>query len=242
MKILSNNIYWLQGYPSASNAPDPAKPSVLKELINIYQQINPDIVCLQEIQDQKTFEMLRDALHKSGVYCPGNNFPSYGGACFATTVNTLNNSSMNKDNSDRFWLMAQLASGPKTFTLMTLHLPSNLSRDHESATQKRQEELNSILHDHTPDIICGDFNQRPNNQLSEFMDSHSYCDAAVITNNQDLSSCPKTGTRIDHFWVKKEHAHKINSLSNVAPMHFRSHAEDRMYISDHLPIILDIDL
>ncbi len=242
MRILSNNIYWLQGYPSPNNQPDPASLTVLEELKRHYDALQVDIICLQEIQNIETYILLANSLGRSGVYCPGQRYAWYGGAVFAEHAELCDSSSQRNDDSDRFWAHAQIQHAGTTCSIVTLHLPSNLNRDNASATQKRQQELTQILENKHPDIICGDFNQIANQWLSHCMAAHGYSDAAVLSNCANAASCAKSANRIDYFWVKDCHAQKVNSLSHTLAKDFTSTAPGRRFISDHVPVVLDIDL
>lgn len=242
MRILSNNIYWLQGHPAPCIKPNPVSIGILNELQSFYSSLDLDIICLQEIQNSDTFDLLTKNIGKNGIYCPGNTFDWYGGAILSNNVQLINSTITCKDNADRFWAQAQVEYNQSQYKILTLHLPSNLNRDDESATLKRQDELNTILINNSPDIICGDFNQTPNDWLQSKMDDYDYCDAALINADDASPTCTRSGRRIDFIWVKKCHAHKVNSFRAVTNKEFASSTKDRIHISDHLPIILDIDL
>ena len=241
MRILSNNIYWLQGYPSPNNAPDPAEPSILKELTACYASLMPDVFCLQEIQNQETSQMIAASLNKSTAYSSGHMFSQYGGAILADNVSFIDSAVNSKDESDRLWLLAELTTGTQNIKILTVHLPSDLNRGPVNAIQKRQEEIAHILAHQSADILCGDFNQPQNEWLSNIMQAHGYIDAAVYTGNES-DTYPKTNRRIDYMWVKKEHQDRIKSFSTVKPEEFKSNVPGRNIISDHMPIVLDIDL
>ncbi|PCJ57603.1 MAG: hypothetical protein COA79_15265 [Planctomycetota bacterium] len=242
MKIITNNIFWLQGYPSPNNAPDEPEILILKELVELYSNIQPDILCLQEIQNDKTFQLINSSFNMKGLYTKGKAKPHYGGAIFSDYIEHIDNSNASDLDVERFWELVSFNDNKSSIEILNLHLPSDRFNENEKAHDKRCSELESILSKSNPDIICGDFNQRPNKQLTKIMNNSGYYDVAEHTHNQDLATCPKSGTRLDYFWIKTEHLIKVQSLDTIFPNKFYSKVANRIYISDHLPLILNIDL
>src|SRR5438045_1604711 len=94
--------------PFAGDQPGPADPAVLRALAELYRELAPDVLCLQEVQSQETADALaaalgpvlgrEDAAHPAhaaalgpalGVpavrwrYAPGGRHPQYGVAVFS---------------------------------------------------------------------------------------------------------------------------------------------------------------
>ncbi len=91
---------------------------------------------------------------------------------------------------------------------------------------ERKEQLSQII-DYTnrlqkSKVICGDFNEK-NIFISIFNDS------AVYTNNQSIATFEKSNARIDYILVDKS-------------LGIYKYKLDKINLSDHYPIIVDIKL
>ena len=99
--ILSHNVFWFQGFPSPVDRPPELDVEVLRLLCAMYQDLNPDVICLQEIQSEHVFHEVCGRLGMTGFYCEGKE-SSKGKKNFTSEKSSVT-ISCNKKNSAYPW-------------------------------------------------------------------------------------------------------------------------------------------
>ena len=125
LTVVSHNTFWFQGAPFPTDRPPAPDGEILKRLCAIYRQVNPDIICLQEIQDRRTFEAVSEHLGMPGCYCPGTKLPQYGGAVlwrlhFARPVRDSQESGF---ETQRMWQIVEVQEDGRRLHIANVHLP-----------------------------------------------------------------------------------------------------------------------
>ncbi|RJS85708.1 hypothetical protein CW702_00780 [Candidatus Bathyarchaeota archaeon] len=234
LKIVTHNVYWFQGSSFAEEKPGEPLEEVLKRLIDIYSRLNPDILCLQEIQSDRAAEEIAEKLRMRYFYTKGVLFPYYGGAIFLKEGVKVLRYQYSKKNVTRMWqkLSVRLAPG-KTVTLCNLHLPSGRLLGKESLMY-RLRDLKQVLNEGVdPDIVVGDFNEPPHGPVYEYMLWKGYIDIA----KEEPTTLGET--RVDYTWVHRRILKTILEYSVYRNILF---AERNIFLSDHYPIIAVIAL
>ena len=239
LTILSHNVFWFQGVPFLTDRPPHPNPEVLKRLCAIYQEANPDVICLQEVQCKETFEMISAHLGMHGCYCPGTMLPQYGGAVFwhpdqGTLVHDSQSASV---STQRMWQIVEMNSGDCCLRISNVHLPSGRQLGHEGAQAQRIAELHDSITgcEPRPDVIVGDFNEQPAGPLEECLGSHAYVDAAVLSEYTDLPTS-LGGGRGDYIWIGKHIEDRMHTYDVTAKQALACDDMGKEYLSDHLPL------
>ena len=242
--ILSHNVFWFQGSPFPTDRPPEPDLKILKQLCEIYRGINPSVICLQEIQDQKTFEVVSEHLGMPGCYCQGKELPQYGGAVFwhPDRGRQIHSSQESTAMAQRMWQIVEVDGTDRCLRICNIHLPSERQLVPEQAVVQRMAELQESIRscETKPDIIAGDFNEQPNGPASKYLERHGYVDSAV------LSDCADVPTNIgkrrgDYIWVKKQMtAHFLSyGIAEKEDIVYRTAA--KQYLSDHLPLWMALE-
>ncbi|MBI4558499.1 MAG: endonuclease/exonuclease/phosphatase family protein [Candidatus Hydrogenedentes bacterium] len=239
--ILCHNAFWFQGAPFPSDSPGEPVAEILAELLELYRRISPDVVCLQEIQDQQTFARLAEALRLGGSYCPGGHYPQYGGAMFWKTGRQLADSQTHGLRTQRLWQVAEVGPAHSLpLTVCNIHLTSNRHLGEAMAACARIDDLRQPLEwSEPPQVMVGDFNEGSRGSVSAYLYQHGYTDAAFLTGNTTES----TGVgkaRSDQIWVHESVVERVCEFTIVGWDTLRTDHPGKEYLSDHLPLYLTI--
>ena len=237
--ILSHNTFWFQGVPFPTDIPPEPEAEVLQRLCAIYREVNADVICLQEIQSSLAFNMVSKQLGMPGCYCPGTILPQYGGSVFwrpgqGSLVHDSQTASL---ATQRMWQIVDINSGYDRLRVGNIHLPSSRQLGHIDAQAQRIAELRNAITrcEVPPDVIVGDLNEQPSGQIDEFLKSHAYIDAAVLTRRADLPSNLGTG-RGDYIWIKNQYECRAITYNVMEKQELACNLLNKEYLSDHLPL------
>lgn len=239
LTILSHNVFWFQGVPFLTDKPPEAHSEVLSRLCAIYQQGKPDVICLQEIQSQETFERIATHLGMNGCYCPGTMLRQYGGA----TLWRSGHGALVRDSqsalvpTQRMWQIVEIKGGDCGLRIGNVHLPSSRHLGREGAQAQRIAELNDLIscRETQPDVIVGDFNEQPAGPLGESLQGQAYVDTAVSTACTALST-NLGGGRGDYIWIRKQIEARLKTYGVAAQQELACQAMGKDFLSDHLPL------
>jgi endonuclease/exonuclease/phosphatase family metal-dependent hydrolase len=243
--VLSHNVFWFQGSPFPTDTPPAPDGGILKRLSAIYRAVNPDIICLQEIQNQSTFELVSEHLGMPGCYCPGTMLPQYGGAVLwhrhvARHVRTSQESAV---KTQRMWQIVEVEGEGRCLRICNVHLPSERQLGPERASEQRITELQDLIRSSETglDIIVGDFNEQPGGPTGRYLESHGYVDAAVRSDRTGDPTAIGDG-RGDYAWIKKQ-AGDYGLAYDVAAKQELACCSDtgKQYLSDHLPLWITVE-
>lgn len=246
-RIVSHNVFWFQGVPFSSDQPPAPDERIFKELIDLYQQIDPDMISFQEIQSADTAEALANALGFHFVYTEGRAYPQYGGAVLSrqpVEFIPLPSESPVERVIQRVRLHPE---GRSPLTLSNVHLPSGRQGGPEAGRAQRLAEIplamgKSTNSDHFTDVIVGDFNENPNGPCADFLKKQGYDDTAQLCGAEMTSSSSLRSKRGDQIWLSKRMISRLQAYFTVHIEHMISGADGKEFISDHLPIGIDLNL
>jgi endonuclease/exonuclease/phosphatase family metal-dependent hydrolase len=242
MRIVTHNAFWFQGAPFAPEVPGPADAHVLDRLVAIYQNLAPDVLCLQEIQNEETFRLVAQALQMTGAYCPGGALPQYGGAVLGKAGRVLADSREAARQTQRLWQMVEAprADG-RALRVANVHLPSSRQLGAQAAAQCRSDEMAAVLDRRDPpEVVVGDFNEQPGGGVSEVLAARGYLDAAEIAARGELGTTA-SGHRPDQVWVLATMREHLVGCAAVSEAAMRTDLPGKRHLSDHFPVWIALD-
>ena len=190
----------------------------LNKMIKYLKNIDADIICLQEVLYNQ-FAILKQSLKIDGVFAANINKPTlmYGIATLSKYEILKNEHIFLKSKKEqRGFLYTNIFYGKYCIDIINTHLGLDI--------YERRAQISEIM-DYIKDlrrskIVCGDFNEK-NISINIFNDS------AVYTNYQSIPTFEKSNARIDYILVDKS-------------LEIDKYYVDKIYLSDHFPIIVDI--
>jgi endonuclease/exonuclease/phosphatase family metal-dependent hydrolase len=236
LRIVSHNAFWFQGAPFGTDRPGSPDPAILAALVEIYRRLRPDVLALQEIQDECTFERLAAALAISGRYCPGGQLAQYGGAIFWRAGSFVADWRSSAVTPRRMWQMVQLRAASSTVRICNMHLPSSRQLGKEVAARARATELLAVL-DGTgaPAVVMGDFNEAPGGPVGACFTARGYLDAAVVAGFGDRSTS-LGGGRGDQIWIHGSLRGRLAEYGVVEKRVLKPAGRGKESLSDHFPL------
>ena len=217
MKIISYNIH---------TGTDKDKNRTLRQMAKYLKIQNCDIICLQEVLYSQ-YRMLKFYLQMDGSFAENVSDKQYGICIFSKyKILARNHVFLTSKKEQRGFAHIKVKiEGDRYLNVINTHL--GLDKD------ERVKQINEILdfisinlegniEDLAGSIVCGDFNEK-NIFISIFNDS------AVYTNNQSIATFEKSNARIDYILVDKS-------------LGIYKYKLDKINLSDHYPIIVDIKL
>lgn len=242
--ILSHNAFWFQGVPFPTDMPGAPDTEILRRLCEMYRRINPDVICLQEIQSQEAFEMVSEHLEMPGCYCCGKELPQYGGAVFwhAGRGGQLHDSCGSAACTQRMWQVVAVNGPNGSLRICNIHLPSQRQLSHERAAAQRLAELQCLIRscESGPDVIVGDFNEQRPGPTGKCLESHGYVDAAVLSDDADVPTTISE-IRIDYTWIKREMNDSVLTYDVAGKQELACVDTGKQYLSDHLPLWITVE-
>lgn len=244
LRILSHNAFWFEGAPFESDNPGDPNGDIVAALAGIYRKIEPDFICLQEIQSQKAFETLSVKMGLSGSYCQGGTYPQYGGAVLWQNVAPpVRDSAGLGAAAQRMWQIFEVKlSRGRNIHVCNIHLSSGRQLGREMGARQRLTELAEVVqHKRPPDIIIGDFNEMPGGPVNEYMKEKKYMDAAVLTQQESVPT-NLGGGRGDYIWVRADLRGSVVEYAVLPRAECCYSRGEIEYVSDHLPLWVTLDL
>jgi endonuclease/exonuclease/phosphatase family metal-dependent hydrolase len=242
LRLVSHNVFWLQGAPFVGDRPGPFDPVVLEGLAGVYRELAPDVLCLQEIQSAETAAALGEALGLPHRYSAGGRHAQYGGMVLSRFP--LESLPL-RETVDRVIQRFRVAGpGGATLVFANVHLPSNKHRGREGGAAERAAELPLVVgaDGESTGVALGDFNEPPDGPCARTLASWGYVDAAAHDGQGDRPSSIK-GSRGDHVWLAPDVvASLVRYLAVEAERLAFTHPADatKTHLSDHLPIGVEI--
>lgn len=243
LTVLSHNAFWFQGVPFPTDKPLAPDGELLKRLCAIYREVNPDIICLQEIQDRKTFDMVSEHLGMPGCYCAGTTLPQYGGSVLwhPHVGRQIRDSQGAKLKTQRMWQAVEVDGNNLCLRICNVHLPSARQLGAERAAAQRIAELQDLIRSCEPglDIIVGDFNEQPGGAASEYLERCGYVNVTTLSGRADVPTNIGAG-RGDHIWIKRQMASYVVTYDVAAKQELACGDTGKQYLSDHLPLWITV--
>lgn len=244
--ILSQNIYWLVGAPFDGIPPGDPNPRIVQDLADIWRELAPDVICLQEIPSQRGYDVVHSALAErslpvDGFYLPGVEIERYGGAIFHRTGKFVTDSAQSGVQTQRIWQIADVITEQNdTLRIANVHLPSNRLIGPEAGAKLRVEEMRTMFDTAgQPDIICGDCNDPPHGDVWNLLTERGYHDSADLAGQPD-SVTTLGSKRVDYIFVSDRIAHRFDAYGVVPAHRLATNIPNLEYLSDHLPVWIRI--
>jgi len=243
LRILSHNTFWFQGTPFSTDDPPEPDKSILFSLRDVYRALEPDVICLQEIQSRKAFNVISEAMDFTGSYCEGNGLAQYGGAILYRKGRPIADSHGSPGGTQRIWQICEVRTGgTRCLRVCNIHLPSRRQLSADQAAERRLAELSEVVHQASaPEVIAGDFNEEPGGEAGEYMSEHGYLDAAALTDRSSLSTT-LGGKRADYIWLHHSLRECVVGYCVLTAEQCAGPAPGKEYLSDHLPLWVTLDL
>ena len=241
---LSHNAFWFQGTPFPTDQPPAPDMEVVKRLCAIYREVDPDVICLQEIQNRETLDAVAEHLAMRGSYCPGTALPQYGGGVFwhPDRGRPMRNSQGSAVRTQRMWQAVEATGSDCRLRIGNVHLPSERQLSREQAAAQRLAELEDLIASAEAglDIIVGDFNEQPDGPVGECLARHGYVDAAATSDRARAPTNIAEG-RGDQIWIKQRMSDR-GLMHDVADKQRLARRDaGRHYLSDHLPLWITVE-
>ena len=243
LRIAGSNCFWFQGRPFAPDRPGDPEPGILSRLAAVYRRLEPDLLCVQEVQSESAFQALSGAVGMPGSWCPGAELDQYGAAVLWRPGSAwrLAADSRSADAApQRAWQIAELpAAGGEPLRVANVHLPSSRQLSEEAAARRRVEEMSAVLA-RGPDVVLGDFNEQPVGPLGDFLTGRGYFDAAVLAGKSDLGTTPKN-RRGDQIWLAGGRAEGLAGYGVASGAEMAAGLPGKEHLSDHFPLWIDME-
>jgi endonuclease/exonuclease/phosphatase family metal-dependent hydrolase len=245
LRLVTHNVFWCQGVPFAGDQPGAASAAVVADLLTLYREIEPDVLCLQEIQDETIAGAFGTALGLTCHFTPGGRYPQYGGAVLSRwPIEVLGLD----DTVDRIVqrVTARLPDG-QTLRLAHVHLPSSRQRGREGGAAERLAEIQLIApnaaaaQSTTPHVVLGDFNERPDGPCATYLARVGYVDAAQPSGQGDVPTSLGR-SRGDQIWLSRELVPRLAGYHVTTKERLAGLPPGKTSLSDHLPVTVDLAL
>lgn len=190
----------------------------LNKIIKYLKNIDADIICLQEVLYNQ-FVILKQSLKIEGVFAANINKATlmYGIATLSKYEILKNEHIFLKSKKEqRGFLYTNLIYDKGYIDVINTHL----GLDIDERRKQISEIMDYLKKLNKSKIVCGDFNEK-NISINIFNDS------AVYKNYQSIPTFEKSNARIDYILVDKS-------------LEIDKYYVDKIYLSDHFPIIVDI--
>lgn len=239
LRIVTFNVFWLQGSSYPDYRPGPPQQDVLEAVAVLVRQLVPDLLCVQELQSAEAAGSLAATLGMTNwFYSPGQlpDRRQYGGGVFAAGTD-WRLSAVDDSRLDRF---AVKAVRPRDgLCVANVHLRSDRFEPADRAGAARREELAAVLETSPqPAVICGDFNSRWASDLWDGLRERGYFDAAERAGQAAAFTSIGHGQG-DRIWIHRDLAPGFVSAEVIAKDRFLVRKGE--YVSDHLPVVAELD-
>ena len=235
-RLVSHNSYWFQGAPSLwGEERTQTHPRILTALAKFYQQLAPDILCLQEVPSEEEASRLAEELGMQATFARGGRRPAYGGAVLwhgsDAEVEDLTGY-CDTAAFERICLVLH-GTGPEGRTIVNVHLSSNRYAPGRIGEPVRLAELQALFAAcPQPDIIAGDFNATPGSSAYRDMVDRGFVECGALA---CLPAKPDE-RRVDYIWIRKPGRLQVKP-TEFQPLEFLLDADSKTRLSDHPPII-----
>lgn len=255
IRIVSHNAFWFQGVPFATTEPDAVHEEVFARLAALYAELNPDLLCLQEVHSAAVASRLGTALAMSWHHSPGCRQPVYGGAVFwrpQWTVRVRDFRSLPDFTPYRSWQRVECDRVGESLHLTNVHLPSSRATPGLPVANVQCEEVTRYALDGLDgldglgvaapaDIIVGDFNASPDGAAPALLVQHGYYDAAELA-GQGQAPTSVRRKRGDHAWLSAATSRRLLAyrVVDLAQPHWALADPAKRTLSDHFPLVVDL--
>ncbi|NRA37618.1 MAG: hypothetical protein HRU15_05720 [Planctomycetes bacterium] len=226
--------------PFASDQPTAANPTILSGLKELYSKQDIQLHCFQEVQSQGAASAAAKVLSQSALYTSGNHMPQYGGAALSNyTIQQIDCSAF---DFNRLCQLFKISIESRQLKIANVHLPSNRHLGIEGSQKQKRIEMEKLFQTHPDiDIICGDFNNYEGSDIYQLMQDTGYIDSAELFKLKHQSTfVPDDNKRGDFIWISAALSQSVTHYEVLPKESLK--IENNHYLSDHLPVIIHLEL
>ena len=220
-----------------------ARPEVIDRLAEFYARLAPDLLCLQEVPDERAATELAGRLGMHFCFAQGGRLRPYGAAVFSRAdSDELRNLTEQVGPAERTCLRASVRGDQRgVLNVLAVHLPSNRYAPFDQAERQRVAELRAAVDVvGKVDVVVGDFNSTPDSAPYRFMVERGFRDAAEMGGCADRLTGAKH--RVDYVWLGSGAATALGGVRVLGPEGFTTELGGRQrMLSDHYPLLLKLD-
>ena len=246
----------------------PKSNQTINYLTNIINDINVDIIALQEIENQVSFEQLENNLFGSWVGYRSEN-SNWGELSYLINLDNIEITHYPYTILDdyeyyfayRSPYVVEVSFNEETFIIINVHYKccgdGNLEQDYWDEEYRRQQanyHLKNYIDTYLSNqnvIVLGDFNddiaESTNNVFSNFLDdteNYYFADIHIAEGPSSNWSFPNWPSHLDHILITNEifDNYNINSAFTFKiDQYMGGWNQYDNYISDHRPVVINLD-
>lgn len=241
--MVTHNAYWFQGAPSIWGEERVcAHAAVVQALAALYRDLDPDVVCLQEVPSAEVCAALRGQLGMEGAFFPGGQRADYGGALLwkgqSARVENFTHTAVGQGRFfERICLKLDTYINNRHLSIVNVHLSSNRYAPAHRGEPVRLAELAALFAaDSAPDVVVGDFNAVPDSAVYADMMERGFVDCGHNYSTHGRAA----DKRIDYIWVGADSGLSLAAYEVVEDERFLYDAG--VYLSDHHPLCARLQL
>ena len=242
MRLVTHNAHWFQGAPRLWD--DDRRlphPFVFQRLTRLYESLEPDVLCLQEVSTREAVAALEAQLGMRGIFAPGGMRAEYGGAILVRGGEiAFADFSRTRVDAERVFervcMRARLSPGE--FQVVNIHLSSDRYAPGRVGEPIRMAEIHTLFAQvPEADAVMGDFNATPDSPVYQYMDNRGYLDPGPCPEDAERKE------RIDYIWVRKKHGPGVRDYRVVQSDSFTvAGREAPLRLSDHAPVVVELEM
>ena len=238
LTLVSHNAYWFQGAPSLwGEECTRAHPAVVQALAELYAELDPDVLCLQEVPSCEIAAALCAELGMEGAFFPGGKRTAYGGAILwqdpAARVENLDCTAGDECVFERICLKLDTCIGDRSLSIVDVHLCSNRYAPDRLGEPLRLAELEALFDVcAAPDVVLGDFNATPDSAVYARMVERGFADSGC---GHAEHGRPQE-KRIDYIWIRIDSGLFVSEYEVIQDERFLHDAAADVYLSDPHPV------
>ena len=244
LRLVTHNAHWFQGSPRLwEDDRRLPHPFVFQRLARLYESLEPDVLCLQEVSTREAVAALEGQLGMRGIFASGGMRAEYGGA-FLVNRGEISFADFSRTRVDaervfeRVCMRARLSLGDRSFQVVNIHLSSDRYTPGRVGEPIRMAEIQTLFAQVSDaDAVLGDFNATPDSPVYQYMEDRGYLDPGC---------CPEDAAhaeRIDYIWVLGKHGSGVRDYRVVHGDGFTVEGCDPpLRLSDHCPVVVELEM
>jgi len=246
LDIITWNLEWF-----------PKNESTISFVSEFILSLSPDIIALQEISDQYSFNLLIESLGEGWVgYRDNTDYQELAYIINLNQVNLINEPYEILNDYEYFFAyrppyVANIEFDNKAFSIIDVHLKCcDGSEDRRMASAEYLKNYVDTYYEQDNVIILGDFNDeltdaRDENVFLNFLDdrdNYSFTDLYIAEGSSNNWSFPNWPSHLDHILVTNEVLNFNISTNTIRLDNYMIGGWDKYdnYISDHRPVGISI--
>jgi len=239
----------------------PKHNTTLNYLLELISIMDPDIIALQEIENETAFNTLKDGLDSyNGII---TNSASYNINLALLYSNNLEVESIYEIFEDDWWsfprspLVVKIVWNRQNVYIINNHFKAMGGSENEDRRKSASEKLENYVNEYWGDeniIILGDLNDELNdegvNVFQNFINdstNYMFVDVDIAYGSSGNWSYPGWPSHLDHILITNELFDEFdNTGSIVQTIHIEDYFEGgwsdyKKYVSDHRPVVLSLN-